>query len=84
MDSTKEDPINCQLPQSRTSEYNKQTIQDTSCSVFLPIIWSVTKAAVVLGNENTKSLLITKADKVTGEIDVRIPHPWTSTNCFLF
>jgi hypothetical protein len=36
---------------------------------MLPIYLECEKAAVVLGNENTKSVLITKADKVSGEID---------------
>ena len=36
---------------------------------FLPVHVDCVKAAVVLGNENTKSVLITKADRATGEID---------------
>ncbi|KAF4631400.1 hypothetical protein G7Y89_g6733 [Cudoniella acicularis] len=36
---------------------------------FLPIQVTCIKAAVVLGNENTKSVLIAKADRATGEID---------------
>lgn len=36
---------------------------------FLPIHVECTRAAIVLGNENTKSLLITKFDRATGEID---------------
>ncbi|TVY78425.1 Protein CSF1 [Lachnellula suecica] len=36
---------------------------------FLPIQIECSKAAVVLGNENTKSVLITKADRATGLID---------------
>jgi hypothetical protein len=75
MDSTKEDTNKLSASQSRTSEYNKQTIQDNIMLRFLPINLECTKAAVVLGNENTKSLLITKADKVTGEIDATHPTP---------
>jgi hypothetical protein len=36
---------------------------------FLPIHIDCVKAAVVLGNENTKSVLITKADRAAGVID---------------
>ncbi|RDL38859.1 Uncharacterized protein BP5553_03199 [Venustampulla echinocandica] len=36
---------------------------------FLPIHVSCVKAAVVVGNENTKSVLIVKAEKAEGEID---------------
>ena len=36
---------------------------------FLPVHIECTKAAVVLGNENTKSVLITKVDRASGEID---------------
>jgi hypothetical protein len=36
---------------------------------FLPIHIDCIKAAVVLGNENTKSVLITKVDRASGEID---------------
>ncbi|KAF8849995.1 hypothetical protein BDZ45DRAFT_210335 [Acephala macrosclerotiorum] len=36
---------------------------------FLPVHVHCVKAAVVLGNENTKSVLIAKADKTSGEID---------------
>jgi hypothetical protein len=36
---------------------------------LLPIHVTCTKAAVVLGNENTKSVLIAKADGASGEID---------------
>ncbi|KAG4431597.1 hypothetical protein IFR05_012923 [Cadophora sp. M221] len=36
---------------------------------FLPVQVTCEKAAVVLGNENTKSVLITKVDSATGEID---------------
>jgi hypothetical protein len=36
---------------------------------FLPVHIDCVKAAVVLGNENTRSVLITKADRATGEID---------------
>ena len=36
---------------------------------FLPVHIDCTKAAVVLGNENTKSVLITKVDRASGEID---------------
>ncbi|KAK2630457.1 hypothetical protein QTJ16_001277 [Diplocarpon rosae] len=36
---------------------------------FLPIHVTCQKAAVVLGNENTKSVLVTKVDSATGEID---------------
>jgi hypothetical protein len=43
---------------------------------FLPIHVDCTKAAVVLGNENTKSVLITKVDKASGEIDAtKCQHP---------
>ena len=36
---------------------------------FLPVHVDCEKAAVVLGNENTKSVLITKVDSASGEID---------------
>ncbi|KAH8775736.1 hypothetical protein F5882DRAFT_504016 [Hyaloscypha sp. PMI_1271] len=36
---------------------------------FLPVHVDCEKAAVVLGNENTKSVLITKVDRASGEID---------------
>ena len=36
----------------------------------LPVHIECTKASVVLGNENTKSIFITKADKFMGDIDV--------------
>ncbi|KAK0118187.1 hypothetical protein ONS95_012492 [Cadophora gregata] len=36
---------------------------------FLPVQVTCEKAAVVLGNENTKSVLITKVDSAVGEID---------------
>ncbi|KAI6715684.1 hypothetical protein JHW43_001745 [Diplocarpon mali] len=36
---------------------------------FLPIHITCQRAAVVLGNENTKSVLVTKVDSATGEID---------------
>jgi hypothetical protein len=36
---------------------------------FLPLHIDCQKAAVVLGNENTKSVLITKVDRASGEID---------------
>jgi hypothetical protein len=36
---------------------------------FLPVHIDCEKAAVVLGNENTKSVLITKVDRASGEID---------------
>ncbi|KAH8648763.1 hypothetical protein BGZ60DRAFT_422894 [Tricladium varicosporioides] len=36
---------------------------------FLPVHINCVKAAVVLGNENTKSVLIAKADRASGEID---------------
>lgn len=36
---------------------------------FLPVHIDCVKAAVVLGNENTKSVLITKVDRASGEID---------------
>ena len=36
---------------------------------FLPIHIECKKAAIVLGNENTKCILITKFDRATGEID---------------
>lgn len=36
---------------------------------FLPVHIECNKAAVVLGNENTRSVLITKADRVSGEVD---------------
>jgi hypothetical protein len=41
---------------------------------FLPIQIICNKAAIVLGNENTKSVLITKADKATGVIDASKSH----------
>lgn len=40
---------------------------------FLPVHIECTKAAVVLGNENTKSVLITKVDSASGEIDATGP-----------
>jgi len=40
---------------------------------FLPIQIECVKAAVVLGNENTKSVLITKADRAIGVIDGTTP-----------
>lgn len=36
---------------------------------FLPVHIECEKAAVVMGNENTKSVLITKVDRASGEID---------------
>ncbi|RFU28272.1 hypothetical protein B7463_g8069, partial [Scytalidium lignicola] len=36
---------------------------------FLPLHIECSKAAVVLGNENTKSVLITKVEKASGEVD---------------
>jgi hypothetical protein len=42
---------------------------------FLPIHVECTKAAIVLGNENTKSVLITKFDRATGEIDASSCRP---------
>ncbi|KAG9235805.1 hypothetical protein BJ875DRAFT_494731 [Amylocarpus encephaloides] len=36
---------------------------------FLPVHINCNKAAIVLGNENTKSVLIAKADRASGEID---------------
>ncbi|PQE21427.1 Fermentation associated protein [Rutstroemia sp. NJR-2017a BBW] len=36
---------------------------------FLPVHIDCTKAALVLGNENTRSVLIAKADKASGELD---------------
>lgn len=38
----------------------------------LPIHIECTKAAIVVGNENTKSVLITKFDRATGEIDASL------------
>ncbi|KAH8592913.1 hypothetical protein B0O99DRAFT_224217 [Bisporella sp. PMI_857] len=42
---------------------------------FLPIHIECKKAAVVLGNENTKSVLITKVDSAVGEIDATASGP---------
>lgn len=36
---------------------------------FLPVYLDCTKAAIVLGNEHTKSVFVVKAEKVSGEID---------------
>ena len=42
---------------------------------FLPVHIECKRAAVVLGNENTKSVLITKIDSATGEIDAERSGP---------
>jgi len=42
---------------------------------FLPIHIECKRAAVVLGNENTKSVLITKIESATGEIDAERSGP---------
>ncbi|KAL3418260.1 fermentation associated protein [Phlyctema vagabunda] len=42
---------------------------------FLPVHISCSKAALVLGNENTKSVLIAKVDKASGEIDAAKCNP---------
>jgi len=66
-----------QLPRSSTSQTEAsendelpQTNQARALILrFLPVHIECFKAAVVMGNENTKSVLITKVDKATGEID---------------
>ncbi|KAN0104420.1 hypothetical protein V8E51_010165 [Hyaloscypha variabilis] len=59
---------------SQTEESENQTQPHTSPEGafilrFLPVHVDCEKAAVVLGNENTKSVLITKVDSAIGEID---------------
>ncbi|RDW92165.1 hypothetical protein BP5796_01559 [Coleophoma crateriformis] len=51
-------------------EEESRTSPDSSFILrFLPVHIEIVKAALVLGNENTKSVLITKVDKASGEID---------------
>lgn len=71
----KDDPYKLSTSQSRSSEHSGQSTQGNLMLRFLPISLECTKAAIVLGNEYTKSVLITKADKVTGEIDATRPTP---------
>lgn len=58
--------------QTEASESDGRKSTDQGGSWFLrvlPIHLECDKAAVVMGNENTKSVLITKVDKASGEID---------------
>lgn len=48
---------------------SKPSTEDSYILRFLPIHIDCQKAAVVLGNEHTKSVLITKAERISGEID---------------
>ncbi|KAI9641087.1 Macrophage colony-stimulating factor 1 receptor [Ciborinia camelliae] len=45
------------------------TVESTFLLRFLPLHVECSKAALVLGNENTKSILIAKMDKAEGELD---------------
>ncbi|KAF7886884.1 uncharacterized protein EAF02_003531 [Botrytis sinoallii] len=45
------------------------TVESTFLLRFLPVHIECSKAAVVLGNENTKSVLIVKMDKAEGDLD---------------
>ena len=73
--SVKEEAGKSSTPQLRNSGNNSQAGQGNLMLRFLPVSLECTKAAVVLGNENTKNVLITKADKVTGEVDATQPTP---------
>lgn len=50
-------------------EDHRKVQQDNILLQFLPIHIECSKAAIVMGNENTKSVLIVKLDKGSGEID---------------
>lgn len=54
---------------TETEDQSTSSQDDPFILRFLPLHIDCTKAAVVLGNENTKSILITKVDKAFGEID---------------
>jgi hypothetical protein len=60
------------LKSLRTKFSSNTTSNDDEDSLFLqflPINIECTKAAVVMGNENTKSVLITKVDSAKGQVD---------------
>ena len=57
------------------SNENVNAIEDNFFLQFLPIHVDCTRAAVVMGNENTKSVLITKVDQLSGEIDATYCRP---------
>ncbi|RAL66154.1 hypothetical protein DID88_005826 [Monilinia fructigena] len=51
------------------SDESHANMESTFLLRFLPLHVECTKAALVLGNENTKSVLIVKTDKAEGELD---------------
>ncbi|QSZ33892.1 hypothetical protein DSL72_005466 [Monilinia vaccinii-corymbosi] len=51
------------------SDESHATIESTFLLRFLPLHIECSKAALVLGNENTKSVLIVKMDRAEGELD---------------
>ncbi|KAH8804976.1 hypothetical protein F5884DRAFT_681490 [Xylogone sp. PMI_703] len=56
--------------EDNTDDHQNSTDADQAFILrFLPLHIECSKAAVVLGNENTKSVLITKVEKAYGEID---------------
>ncbi|EKD19729.1 uncharacterized protein L3040_001924 [Drepanopeziza brunnea f. sp. 'multigermtubi'] len=58
-----------QPEQSVSDDGNSTSSEGSFVLRFLPIHVTCEKAAVVLGNENTKSILITKVERAIGEID---------------
>ena len=52
-----------------TKDAFQNTIGDSYMLQMLPVHIECAKAAVVLGNENTKSIFITKAERFSGDID---------------
>lgn len=57
------------------SDEDASVVEQSLWLQFLPMHIECTKAAIVLGNENTKSVFITKADKFSGEIDATGSRP---------
>ncbi|ESZ98703.1 hypothetical protein SBOR_0941 [Sclerotinia borealis F-4128] len=51
------------------SDESHATVESTFLLRFLPVHVECSKAALVLGNENTKTVLIAKMDKAEGELD---------------
>lgn len=71
---------NIDVPSDSASSSDNETTQSDAQENFeenfflqlLPVHLECTKAAIVLGNENTRSIFVTKADKFTGEIDATV------------
>ncbi|APA06183.1 hypothetical protein SS1G_01342 [Sclerotinia sclerotiorum 1980 UF-70] len=62
-------PARSQTVDAIGSNSSHATVESTFLLRFLPVHVDCSKAALVLGNENTKSVLVAKMDKAEGELD---------------